>query len=151
TLVLSAVLLEREQRTAALVRAMKDAQDAQAEAAEANRAKSVFLANMSHELRTPLNHIIGYSDLLAEETEDDGLIPDINKINQAGKHLLGMVSEILDLSMLETGKLELTPNAFDLRVLVNDLQAAIQPAAQKNNNKVNVNIVSDLGTMVADE
>lgn len=152
TLILSAVLLEREHRTAALVRAMKDAQEAQAEAAEANRTKSAFLANMSHELRTPLNHIIGYSDLLAEEAGDDReLMPDIRKINQAGKHLLGMVSEILDLSMLETGKLELTPNAFHIGALVNDLKTSFESAAQKNNNKATIQMSSDPGTMVADE
>ena len=89
------------------------------DAAEAaNRAKSQFLANMSHELRTPLNAIIGYSEMLQEEAHDSGqneAIPDLQKIHAAGKHLLSLINDILDLSKIEAGKMELFLETFDVR------------------------------------
>src|SRR5205807_177719 len=77
------------------------------QALEANRAKSAFLANMSHELRTPLNAIIGYSEMLEEEAQDmaaENLVPDLQKIRSAGKHLLTLINDVLDLSKIEAGK-----------------------------------------------
>src|SRR5581483_6070900 len=95
------------------------------EAAEAaNQAKSVFLANMSHELRTPLNAIIGYSEMLEEEAEDVGqtdFIPDLKKIRSAGKHLLVLINDILDLSKIEAGKTELYIETFTVRGLIDDV------------------------------
>ena len=87
----------------------------------ADRHKSEFLANMSHELRTPLNAIIGYSEMLQEEAEDLGaeqFTDDLGKINAAGKHLLGLINDVLDLSKIEAGKMELYLESFDVAALV---------------------------------
>jgi signal transduction histidine kinase/CheY-like chemotaxis protein len=124
------------------------------EAAEAaNRAKSAFLANMSHELRTPLNAVIGYSDMLLEEAEDrelEDLTPDIKKINAAGKHLLELINAVLDLSKIEAGKMELYLEPFSTREMVNGVAAIIKPLVTKNGNQFQLEMPSDLGTMVAD-
>ena len=100
----------------------------------ANRHKSEFLANMSHELRTPLNAIIGYSEMLEEDAADlDGgrLVPDLEKINAAGKHLLELINAVLDLSKIEAGKMELYLEDFDVPRLVQDIVAVIKPLAEK--------------------
>src|SRR5438552_4155761 len=124
------------------------------EAAEAaNRAKSTFLANMSHELRTPLNAVIGYSEMLQEEAEDLGqaeLIPDLKKINAAGKHLLDLINNVLDLSKIEAGKMELFLETFEISALVQDVVAVIQPLVAKRTNTLQVNCDDNLGTMRAD-
>ena len=124
------------------------------EAAEqANRTKSTFLANMSHELRTPLNAIIGYSEMLHEEAEDRGLDefgPDLEKIYGAGKHLLALINDILDLSKIESGKMELFLEDFDVRALVRDVQSTIHPLVAKNQNRLDVNLTDDVGGMHAD-
>src|SRR5439155_27134174 len=95
-----------EERTADLVRATAEAQEARTTAEEANRTKSAFLANMSHELRTPLNAIIGYSEMLQEDARDMGqeeFVADLQKIHNAGKHLLGLINDVLDISKIEAG------------------------------------------------
>ena len=95
-------------------------------AEQANRTKSTFLANMSHELRTPLNAIIGYSEMLEEEAQErglDDLAPDLGKIHAAGKHLLALINDVLDLSKIEAGKMELFLEDFDVRALVQDVEA----------------------------
>ena len=124
------------------------------EAAEqANRTKSAFLANMSHELRTPLNAIIGYSEMLQEEAGElgqDDFIPDLSKIQGAGKHLLTLINDILDLSKIEAGKMELYLETFDVRSIVEDVRATIHPLVEKNQNVLEVRYTHDLGSMHAD-
>jgi signal transduction histidine kinase len=124
------------------------------EAAEtANKAKSVFLANMSHELRTPLNAIIGYSEILQEEAELSGqpqFRPDLQKIRQAGKQLLGLVSDVLDISKIEAGRMELTLEEFDLAAVIDEVAAAVRPLAEKNGDAFDVHCSGPLGTMRAD-
>ena len=122
-------------------------------AEEANRAKSVFLANMSHELRTPLNAIIGYSEMLQEEAADLGqedLTPDLQKIQAAGKHLLALINDILDLSKIEAGRMDLFLETFDVAPMIQDGVTTIQPLVEKNHNTLAVHCADNLGTMRAD-
>ncbi len=122
-------------------------------AENANRAKSTFLANMSHELRTPLNAIIGYSEMLEEEAEDldlDDFIPDLQKINAAGKHLLSLINDILDLSKIEAGRMEMLIEEFDLPKLVKEVVATAHPLVEKNYNEMALECPDDLGTITAD-
>ena len=108
---------------------------------------------MSHELRTPMNAIIGYSEMLQEEAEDlgqQGFIPDLQKIHGAGKHLLGLINDILDLSKVEAGKMTLFLEEFDVARLVNEVSATVQPLVTKNGNKLEVNCPANIGAMRAD-
>jgi signal transduction histidine kinase/DNA-binding response OmpR family regulator/ligand-binding sensor domain-containing protein/protocatechuate 3,4-dioxygenase beta subunit len=144
---------ELETKAAALADSNRQLDVARAAADDANKAKSSFLANMSHELRTPLNAIIGYSEMLQEEAEDTNqaaFVPDLEKIHGAGKHLLGLINEVLDLSKIEAGKMTLYLEDFDVAKLVREVAATILPLVQKNGNRLDVDCPSDLGTMHAD-
>ncbi len=124
------------------------------EAAEsANLTKSQFLANMSHELRTPLNAIIGYSEMLHEEVMEEGhdsYAGDLIKINTAGKHLLTLINDILDLSKIEAGKMDLFLETFDLQEVVRDVSSIIEPLVLKNNNRLVIECPEPIGEMHAD-
>jgi signal transduction histidine kinase len=142
-----------ETKNAQLVAAKAEAERAKEAADEANKAKSTFLANMSHELRTPLNAIIGYSEMLQEEAQDLGqesLTPDLQKIHGAGKHLLGLINDILDLSKVEAGKMTLYVEEFDVAKTVQEVAATVQPLVAKNGNKLEIDCPPDIGTMHAD-
>jgi signal transduction histidine kinase/ActR/RegA family two-component response regulator len=122
-------------------------------AEEANRAKSTFLANMSHELRTPLNAIIGYSEMLEEETRDSGNaenVQDLKKIQAAGKHLLALINDVLDLSKIEAGKMGLHLETFEVSQVIDEMVTTLQPAAAKNTNAIRVHLGENVGVMRAD-
>ncbi|MFM2223144.1 MAG: hypothetical protein RLZZ78_1401, partial [Armatimonadota bacterium] len=123
------------------------------EALEASRTKTAFLANMSHELRTPMNAIIGYSEMLIEEAQDlkpEEFVPDLEKVRAAGKHLLALINDILDLSKIEAGKMTLFMESFSIRNTIDDVIAMIQPLISRNNNTLVVTCPDNIGVMVAD-
>jgi signal transduction histidine kinase len=122
-------------------------------AQSANRAKSQFLANTTHELRTPMNAIIGYSEMLAEEAEGLGqkaFVPDLQKIRIAGKHLLSLIDNVLDLSKIEAGKMDLYLETFDIRAAIGDILTTVEPQIHKNSNELNMDIPPQIGEMRAD-
>jgi CheY-like chemotaxis protein len=128
-------------------------QKAKAAAENANTAKSAFLASMSHELRTPLNAIIGYGEMVQEEATEIGatsLVPDLQKIHSAGRHLLGLINDVLDLSKIEAGKMELYLETFDIGNMVNEVGNTVRPMIEKNGNTLGVTVPPDVGTMHAD-
>ena len=141
---------EREFELGHLVDRLADARDA---ATEATVAKSRFLANMSHELRTPLNAIIGITEMLVEDAEDQtdrGALEPLERIGRAGRHLLQLINEILDLSKIEAGKLELNYEQVELALLIRDVVGEAESLAQKNNNKLLVECHIDLGVIRTD-
>lgn len=136
-----------------LEEAMAEVQHARIEAEQASGAKSSFLANMSHELRTPLNAIIGYSEMLTEEAEDTGqeeFIPDLTKIHGAGKHLLALINDVLDLSKIEAGRMDLHTESVDGRSLIDDVTSTIVPLVDKNRNRLDVHLSDNLGKLQVD-
>ena len=131
----------------ALLRASNSAQ-------EANRLKSEFIANMSHELRTPLSAILGYGEVLIEDSKIDGndiYIKDLRKITTAGNELLALINSMLDLSKIDAGKLTLHPQEFSIQALINGAAASTKTLAEKNNNLLKVNCEPGIGIMYADE
>ena len=161
---LSAALAASRQREAVLqgqvaalaianTRLSEELQEANSQFGVASKHKSEFLANMSHELRTPLNAVIGYSEMLQEEAEEAGaeaFLPDLRKINAAGKHLLGLINDILDLSKIEAGRMDLHLERFEVGAMVRDVAAIIQPLMEKNGNTLVVSCPDDAGMMHAD-
>jgi signal transduction histidine kinase/CheY-like chemotaxis protein len=163
-MLLNARKLQAGHHGALLVLAMEDVterrrvEEAVAKAKEAsemaNRSKSLFLANMSHELRTPLNAIVGYSEMLQEEAADqklDSFVTDLEKINASGKQLLGLINDILDLSKIEAGKMELFIEHFDLGALIDEVAATITPMVEKNSNELHIERAKNLDGMRADQ
>jgi signal transduction histidine kinase len=126
---------------------------ATADAERASAAKAEFLAKMSHELRTPLNAVIGYSQILLEDAADEGDLEDaadLEKIHGAGHHLLKLVNEVLDLSKIEAGRMELSPEEFDVSSFLSDAVERMQDAAAKNGNTLTLKADRRLGTIVCD-
>ncbi len=126
---------------------------ARKESEAANQAKSQFLANMSHELRTPLNAIIGYSEMLEEEAAERGhgeYVPDLQKIRSAGRHLLALINDVLDLSKIEAGKMELHLETFELRPALDAVATTVAPLIEKNGNTLRLELAEDLGAIRAD-
>jgi signal transduction histidine kinase len=145
---------ELEQEIIYRKRTQEELLNAKQAAEEANRAKSSFLANMSHELRTPLNAIIGYSEMLEEEEKrDTGRIEnvrDLQRIQAAGKHLLSLINEVLDLSKIEAGKMVLHLETFNVQPMIEEIVTTLRTAAQKNSNCVLVHVADAIGCMHAD-
>jgi signal transduction histidine kinase/CheY-like chemotaxis protein len=123
------------------------------QALESNRSKSAFLANMSHELRTPLNAVIGYSELIQEELEDSGtteFVPDLQKIQAAAKHLLVLINDILDLSKIEAGKMDVFIEVIEVQKMIGEIETTVLPLVTKNENTLKVSCPPDVGMMRAD-
>jgi signal transduction histidine kinase len=139
---------ESHRETALRLREAKDMADA------ANRSKSIFLAKMSHELRTPLNAVIGFSEILLENAEFSGKSEskkaDLQRINAAGQHLLSLVTDVLDLSKIESNFIELKTEQFDLREAIRGIVASVGPLMSKNGNRLVVRCADDLGIVSTD-
>ena len=150
---LDRLLAEIDARDAALGEALLAREEAREAAEQANTAKSQFLANMSHELRTPLNAIIGYAEILDEDLEDADLQPqrrDLARIRTAARHLLSLINEVLDLSKIEAGRMDVSPEEFCLRTVVSEAVETVIPAAQTNGNTVTLDVDPSLAQAFSD-
>ncbi len=135
------------------VRMEQQLREAKEAAESASRVKSAFLANMSHELRTPLNAIIGYSEILSEDAADAGdsaMVADLDKIQAAGKHLLGLINDILDLSKIEAGRMDVYLEQVFLTRMVEEVKTIVGPMMQKNANRFVIDCPVDIGTLRTD-
>ena len=134
------------------VRLFDEIQDKSRQLAEASQHKSQFLANMSHELRTPLNAIIGVTEMLREDAEslNQDLEP-LDRVLGAGRHLLALINDILDLSKIEAGRMELHLQTFPLLPVIKDVAKTIEPMTTKNANRLVIDCPADLGTIHADQ
>jgi signal transduction histidine kinase/CheY-like chemotaxis protein len=134
-------------------RLFQEIQDKGRELEVASRHKSQFLANMSHELRTPMNAIIGVSEMLLEDARDLGRqdeIEPLDRVLRAGRHLLALINDILDLSKIEAGKMDLHIESFTVAPLVEDVATTVRSLVEKNGNQLTVDCPPGLGTMRAD-
>ena len=134
-------------------RFIEETERAREDAEDANRTKSQFLANMSHELRTPLNAIIGYSEMLQEEAEDlqnDEFEEDLERINGAGKHLLGLINDVLDISKIEAGAMDIYLETFPVEPMVQDVVTTMQTLVTKNSNTLEIDCPESVGSIHAD-
>ncbi len=131
----------------------KELKEAKVAAEAANATKSQFLATMSHELRTPLNAIIGYTEMMQEEAEDNGhdeYVPDLKKVHSSAKHLLALINDVLDLSKIEAGKMDLYLESVEVKPLIDDVVAVVAPLVDKKANRLSLNLGPNLGSMHAD-
>jgi signal transduction histidine kinase len=136
------------------VRLFDEIQDKSRQLAEASQHKSQFLANMSHELRSPLNSVIGLTQMLTEHSARFGTekaLEPLQRVLNAGQHLLALINDILDLSKIEAGRMELHLGSFPLVPLVEDVAKTIEPMATKNGNRLVIDCRPELGTIHADQ
>ncbi len=149
------ILMEKLEESGKVMHKQKnELQVAMEKARSASQAKTDFLAKVSHELRTPLNAIIGYSEMLIEESEDDGLetyTDDLTKIHSSGEHLLTLINDILDISKIEAGKMDLYLEDFKLKDFISQVISTAQPLVEKNRNKMVVELDDSIGTLRNDE
>ncbi|MDM8545209.1 sensor histidine kinase [Candidatus Venteria ishoeyi] len=128
-----------------------DMRQAKEEAIQANLTKSRFIANMSHELRTPLNAIIGYSEMLMEDLEENlEMAGDAEKIHNSGRHLLGLINDVLDISKIEAGKMEIHPEKFDLNSVLHEISDTVAPLIANKDNTLELKFDDNLGEVYTD-
>ena len=144
---------ELAEKNVALEQSQRELEEARDAALAASRTKSAFLANMSHELRTPLNAIIGYGEMLRDDAEDGGhaqLVPDLNKVVSAGRHLLDLINGVLDLSKIEAGRMDVFAERIELGQELAGIASTIRPLIEKNRNRLVLDLPEGIGSMRSD-